>query len=300
MKQRIRKQSTANQPEHSGNVSGGKCFYSNAYRHMKLSTSALESSQAYQRKVDPRHVDEIIDNFNALYLDEVIVSYRGGKYYVVDGQNRIAAFMKMNGDHDCMVNCKVFQGLSYEDEAAMFYHLDAIKNKMKYHEKVKAMAEAGDNPAVQDIKRILSDVGLHWCLTGSKSGSRHTVSASQALIDCHETYGGLVMYHAMNLLVQTWNGDGSTLTAPFIKGICLFARTYAQHVTLENFARKLRDSTAGEIKMLAQQETAVNRQDLKYAKAFLRRYNHNRQAENRLPDLLDDTSGRIRRARATA
>jgi hypothetical protein len=267
---------------------------------MVLPTYLLESSQAYQRKVDPKHVDRIIENFNLYYLDEVVVSFRDGKYYVVDGQNRIVAFITMNGGNHCLVNCKVFQGLTYEDEAAMFYHLDAIKNKIKYHEMVKAMAEAEDNPSVEEIKRIMAEVGLRWNFAGSKSGSRNTISASRALIDSYETYGGVIMQHALQLLVQTWAGDHTTLTAPFIKGICLFTRAYAQQTTMDNFIRKFRSVTASEIKMMAQQETNAATQDLKYAKAFLRRYNQNRQTENRLPDVLDEISAKARKYPASA
>lgn len=299
MKQQTKNQFTSNQHNHP-KQSRLKCFYSDAYRYMQLPTYRLVSSQEYQRKVDPRHVDEIIANFNPLYLGEIIVSFRDGQYFVVDGQNRIAAQIKKNDDHQCLVNCKVYSGLTYEDEAAMFYHLDAISNKMKYNERVKAMSEAKDNPSVQDIKKILQAAGLKWSLSGNKNGARYTISASQALIDSYETYGGVILGHALSLLAHTWHGDVRTLTAPFIKGISLFSRTYAQMITEEQFVRKLSKTMPGEIKMLALQETMISRQDVKYAKAFLKKYNINRQQDNRLPDLLENTSMQMQRRRRTA
>ncbi len=86
---------------------------------------------AQKLKVVPRTVDlqvqtaknltpetkEIIRDWDERLLDPVIVSFRDGKFYVIDGQHRIAAMRKMNNGSEVMAVCKVYSGLTYEQEA---------------------------------------------------------------------------------------------------------------------------------------------------------------------------------------
>ena len=60
---------------------------------------------------------EIIWDWDERLLDPVIVSFRDGKFYVIDGQHRIAAMRKMNNGSEVMAVCKVYSGLTYEQEA---------------------------------------------------------------------------------------------------------------------------------------------------------------------------------------
>jgi len=256
-------------------------YYTTDYAHLQLSTAALRSSQKYQRRVRQERVQQIIDNFNPLYLDEIIVSFRDGAYYVVDGQNRIAAFKQMNKGAHCKVNCKVYSGLTYEQEAEMFFHLDNIRGKLKYNEKIQARKESGD-PDIQNIARIMSRHGLEWKLNGAGAGGDNAVSSSRTVVDCHDKYGPYVLDTGFGLLVKTWGGDGQSLSAPFIKGICLFVHTYAKDADQDVFVQKLSKFTPGEIKTFARQETIVDRQDMKYARVFLAKYNYNRLAANKL------------------
>ena len=123
-------------PPEQMSLGGTMCFYSVEYEHVLLSTALLQANQPYQRRVRASRVKEIADNFNPLYLDEIIVSYRDGKYWVVDGQNRIIAFRLMNGDSHCLVKCKVYSNLTYEEEAEMFYSRNKIRGQLKFKEKI--------------------------------------------------------------------------------------------------------------------------------------------------------------------
>lgn len=72
-----------------------------------IHSARLISGQAYQRPVREENVNELIGKWNNTLLEPVVVSFRDGKFYVIDGQNRIAAMRKMNNSHDVMVLCKV-------------------------------------------------------------------------------------------------------------------------------------------------------------------------------------------------
>ena len=43
-----------------------------------------------------------------------------GKYYAFDGQHTIEARKRLNGNKDCDIVCKVFFGMTPEEEARLF------------------------------------------------------------------------------------------------------------------------------------------------------------------------------------
>ena len=72
---------------------------------MDLNSKDLISNQPYQRDVDQKRVSYIVTNYDPHKFGIIKVSYRDGKYYVYDGQHRIASFKVLNGDQDGVVKC---------------------------------------------------------------------------------------------------------------------------------------------------------------------------------------------------
>ena len=101
-------------------------YYPDNYRYEELRVSQLIADMPYKRKPFRAQIQEYIDRFNPLYLTEIVVSQRNGKYYVVDGGIRLAAMRKIYSGQDFMVACKIYSGLTYSDEAVMVLAIDAI------------------------------------------------------------------------------------------------------------------------------------------------------------------------------
>ena len=88
----------------------------------------------YQRPLDPIRVKKIAGHFNPCLVNEVKVSYRDGKYYIFDGQHTTAALRLRNaGDLD--ISCKVFYGLTREDEAKLFSQQNGEPRKRRRDER---------------------------------------------------------------------------------------------------------------------------------------------------------------------
>lgn len=272
MKKRTRNQFAVN--NRNGEEGIFPSFYSTQYEYRQLNTARLQSNQTYQRPVDPKHVREIIDNFDPLYLEEVLVSLREGRYYVIDGQNRIAALRHMNHGRDCLVNCKVFHGLTYEQEADMFCHLDSIKKKLRYCDSIRARAEAKSDPVILDITEILSRYGIKWSYIGSGSNADNIITASKALVDSYKSLGPIMFELAVRLLARTWKGQKDSMSAAFVKGVSLFIKTYVHDADEDLFVKKLCTLTPAEVKSLARAEISASKVELKYARVFLNRYNY--------------------------
>lgn len=267
-------------------ASSTPCFYSNQYEFGQLHTARLQSNQGYQRPVDGNHVRDIIRNFDPLYLDEILVSARDGGYFVIDGQNRIAAFKEMNGGRDCMVNCKIYHGLTYEQEAEMFQHLDSIKKKLRFCDTVRAKAEAKSDPVINGINQVFDVYGLHWSYSGTSAGGDHTVTASKALTESYKELGPAMFESMVRLLAYTWRGKRDSLTEPFIKGLSLFVKTYARDGDEATFIRKVGKHTPSEIKSLAISQGGSSAA-VKYARVFLEKYNFKATSSTRLPYRLE-------------
>ena len=90
------------------------------YKVMDLNTAQLEiPRETYQRELSPDRVRRIVKAFDERIANEPKVSYRGGHYYVFDGQHTIAARKLRNDNQDLKVRCKVYFGMSDKDEALL-------------------------------------------------------------------------------------------------------------------------------------------------------------------------------------
>lgn len=111
-------------PEQQAHFSPPEVEYSNPGVIRAMSTSQLTSGLPYQRPIKPQDVKRIIREWNPRKLTPVIVSFRDGKFNVVDGQHHIEAMRQMAGGKDVIVPCIIYTGMTYEDEAAMYASLE--------------------------------------------------------------------------------------------------------------------------------------------------------------------------------
>ena len=70
--------------------------YANPGTERMIMTSKLVSGMPYQRPVEDAEVDHLIAEWDDRLLDPLIVSFRAGNFYLVDGQHRVCAVRKMN------------------------------------------------------------------------------------------------------------------------------------------------------------------------------------------------------------
>ena len=64
--------------------------------------------EIYQRGVERKRVEMIAADFNEYIANEPKVSFRDGKYYVVNGQHTIEGRILRNGGEDLPILCKVY------------------------------------------------------------------------------------------------------------------------------------------------------------------------------------------------
>ena len=108
-----------------------------------LASHILEIDPSYQRRIDMERVQKIVDNFNPLVVNPLKVSHRGGKYYVVDGGHTLMALKKVNeGKKTFLVECRVYENLTYEEENAMFSIQFGFSKPISVRDEMNALANA--------------------------------------------------------------------------------------------------------------------------------------------------------------
>ncbi len=249
--------------------------YHNPGELRMLSTSRLSSGQPYQRHVDEAAVVRLLREWDDRLLEPVIVSFRDGKFNVVDGQHRIAAAKKRSEGQEVMMPCRIYTGLSYEQEAELCYKLDRAQRRLSLPQATNALMESGVDPETTEIRRLLESEGFVWAL-GKKHGEAYEIVATRAVINAYRSLGGAAFSRMFALLRDTWRGEPASLSASMISGMSLFLKTYETELRDNLFVKRLSAVTPEEITRRGKADFSTSRYALRFARVLLEKYNGQR------------------------
>ena len=104
------------------------------------SSKLIYPREIYQRGVERKRVELIARDFNEYIVNEPKVSFRNGRYYVMDGQHTIEGCILLNGGEDRPILCKVYTGLTMEQEALLFAEQNGFSAPLTAGIKLRATA----------------------------------------------------------------------------------------------------------------------------------------------------------------
>ena len=255
-----------NNIEHNGQ--GILDRFSNPGKIQLIYSKHLHSGLPYQRPVRQAHVNRLIRKWDPKYLTPIEVSYRDGKYNVVNGQHRLAAMRKMNGGEDLVARCLVYTGMTYEQEAAMYYLLDKTSGHLKLANAIKAILESGTDPEITDIRQRIERAGFTWALD-KPTGVAYEIKPVRAVISAYQKLGGPGFSRMLGLMAGTWHGTQTSLKSAMISGMTLFLKAHENELTDHEFIRRLSETDPAEIAQLAH----VDRPAVRYARLIRKKYN---------------------------
>lgn len=247
-----------------------------------LSTGELYSGQPYQRPVLDRVVDKLVREWDPRLLTPLVVSYRDGRYNLVDGQHRVCAMRKKNGGKDVTALCRVYHGLTYEQEAELYYKLDRAKGHLRLAHATKALVESGADAEIIEIKRLLEDAGFVWALD-KPTGEAFEVEATRAVINAYRLLGGAAFSRMLELIARTWRGAPSSVKASFLSGMALFLKTYETELDDDVFIKRLSAVDPEEILRRGKADFSTNKAALRFARVILGKYNSRQRGGRKLP-----------------
>ena len=128
-------------------------------KYMWLNNAMLQVSPDIQRKLSPMRVSEIERNYSPMVANPIKVSFRDGKYYIFDGMHTRAAMCGMNGTDNFPIFCRVFYGLTKEDEARLFAIQFGVSEAVPMGYRLRALAVAKD-PQVLDFIKVTKRSGF--------------------------------------------------------------------------------------------------------------------------------------------
>ena len=201
--------------------------------------SALQIDPKYQRPLNEAWVRYIVNNFDETLVAPLQVSYRDGKYFVFDGQHTLKALALKFDSPDYPVICKVYRGMSEEEEAEMFYKFNTAKKKISALSIIKAQSFYGDSE-MRHFLQCTKETG--FSINPAKpNASRYSIRAVQKAHSSFVALGADEYKRMLNCIMKTWNGASWSVSQHILSGMTLLFRVFKQDIKPEQFVRRLRD-----------------------------------------------------------
>lgn len=179
--------------------------------------SRLVVSDVAQRELKQYRVDHLVAHFDHEQVGNPVVNERHGRFFVIDGQHRVAALRQMYDDNH-QVQCWTYAGLTEEQEAEKFLQLNDTLT-VSAMDKYLVAVEAGREIEC-DIDRIVRACGL----AVSHQKGEGTIGAVGTLRRVYVRSGAHVLGRSLRIISSAYGTAG--LEAPIIDGIGLLCGRY--------------------------------------------------------------------------
>lgn len=192
-----------------------------------------------QRDLKPSRVDFLAAEFDPEMFGYPVVSNRDGHYYIIDGQHRVRAVIAWLGKgwETQSVTCRVYTGMSEQDEADMFCRLNDILTVGAFP-KFKARVTAGSEPECS-VKRTVEKTGLRI----SQGKEEGTVSAVSTLTKVYKRDGAATLSRCLLIVNNSFGAMG--LTNHVIDGAAKVCARYNGELNDEDAIEKLQQIRGG-------------------------------------------------------
>lgn len=200
----------------------------------------MKVDSTYQRPADNKRVDKIANNWDDMKANLIHVSHRADGYYVIDGNHTRLAFMKVGGEQ---MPCRVYEGLSVEEEARLFYELNNSQKKPTYNEVLKAKVAAGCE-FEKSYFRLLDDADIQYTFTNCRGPK---IKCHAALINVYKITTYHLMLRALKVAKRAANDRDVFYQTGYFPGLCSLVVLHPD-VDDMRLIDKIRTTTSSKIK----------------------------------------------------
>lgn len=145
-----------------------------------VNVAEIKVDENAQRKLNKNFVAKLAPDFDPEKLGYPVLNKReDGSFYVIDGQHRVE-LMRVVGWGDQALQCEVYEGLTLEEEAAVFLDRNRRLN-IRTFDKFRIRITKGDAVAC-DIDRIVRAQGLRVA-QGPQDRNIQAVAALEKVYD---------------------------------------------------------------------------------------------------------------------
>ena len=201
------------------------------------SSKLIYPREIYQRGVERKRVELIARDFNEYIVNEPKVSFRNGRYYVMDGQHTIEGCILLNGGEDRPILCKVYTGLTMEQEALLFAEQNGHAAPLSAGIKLLAKVVGGDAPSKAFVAAT-NRVGLSLNYD-SMQLSDYRISCVGTALKLYDQLGEEIYCEALRHIVEAWEGRPDSFRAAVLRGVMYFVQLYHGQYSAERLVRAL-------------------------------------------------------------
>lgn len=196
----------------------------------------LVPREAYQRKFTNTRAQIIAKEFDERIANAPKVSYRDGKYYVFDGQHTIAARKILNDGNDLPIHCKVYYGMTPEQEALLFAQQTGISAKLSAGAQLRAQL-FGQDPDALAFKEATESVGLQIDYDQDRGKNRlGCVSTARKI---YAALGPERYKESMSIIAEAWDGAPDSFRSENVIGISRFVDLYHNEYNRKRLLKQL-------------------------------------------------------------
>ena len=174
------------------------------FTYQFVNSALLFPCMEYQRLLRTEKVASIAENFSEYIANEPKVSYRDGRFYVFDGQNTVEARRTCNGGKDVTIRCKVFYGLTKEDEATLFAIQTGNATCLTAGERLRANLVA-ENPDALYFVGITSNAGVEFAYDGIRAPWK--IYCIETAYELYKQYGCERYVEMLHIINEAWKGN---------------------------------------------------------------------------------------------
>lgn len=239
------------------------------FEYKTISSKSILSEPSYQRPVDFSRVKKIVANFNPNLVNPIKVSARDGKYYVFDGQHTLKSLIARNNGKDLMVACKIYYDMTLQDEALMFANQNGLSRTVESKQKLHSLYVAGDVDVVgfvDTVKALGIACDFKHCHTANRA-----LTCTKKAFDIYLKYGANRLTEILRLILETWEGEGSSLKSEIVGGVNLFIKEYGSEYDRDGFVSRLQKISP--LSIIRDGKIYPTGGDKRYARVILQAYN---------------------------
>lgn len=211
-----------------------------------LPLNVLKIDTNYQRDLNLSRVRYIVNNFDPDLVGIPQVSYRDGMFFVFDGQHTIKALNLVKNNPAYPIVCKVYYGLSGEEEAGLFHKFNTSKTPINAISIIKAQAAYGDEK-IKSFLQCTKSAGFIIDPTKPRN-CRYGIRAVRTALNCFSSLGADNYKFMLDMLKRTWKGERWSLNQNMLNGMELLLRVFWNELhEIDDFAKKMSRFTDNDI-----------------------------------------------------
>ena len=174
------------------------------FAYQMVNSALLIPCAEYQRMLRMEKVSQIAENFSEYIANEPKVSFRDGRFYIFDGQNTVEARRTCNGGMELPIRCKVFYGLTKEDEATLFAIQTGNATCLTAGERLRANLVA-ENPDALYFVGITSNAGVEFAYDGIRAPWK--IYCIETAYELYKQYGCERYIEMLHIINEAWKGN---------------------------------------------------------------------------------------------